>query len=44
MNFSQDRSVNKLIKEGWIPRGHGYGIVVKAYNNIGTIRKRAGYV
>ena len=43
MNLSQDRAVDELVKDGWSPRGRGYGIVAKAYDNMG-MQKRTGYV
>jgi len=43
MNLAQDRAVDKIIRQGWDPKGRGYGILAKAYDNMG-MRKRAGYV
>ena len=43
INLAQDKAVDEKIKNGWDPRGRGYGAVVGVYDNIGT-RKVRGYV
>jgi hypothetical protein len=43
MNLAQDKAVDEKIKSGWNPRGRGYGVVIGAYDNIGT-RKVKSYV
>ena len=43
ITISSDKAVEQKIKEGWDPKGRGYGIIVGAYDNIG-FRKMTGYV
>ena len=42
-SLAKDRAVDGIIRDGFSPVGKGYGIVMKAFDNMG-MKKKAGYV
>ena len=41
-SLAKDRAVDGIIRDGFSPIGKGYGIVMKAFDNMG-MKKKAGY-
>ena len=35
LSLAQDKAVDSIIRDGWDPIGRGYGIIAKAYDNMG---------